>query len=421
MYTTVFFDRADLYERVWTTPLLKLATEIGVSDVAIGKACRRAGIPLPGRGYWAKDAGTRTRAPLGESPGPQHERIRFSVLDPELVAAAKSLRAARQQAKQPATKKAGAQRETVIAEPSTVAPPVAAVSELLDRPHSLIAKAQKRGARAKEVEGRLKLDYAHCLRVRTSSAAFDRALGIIDALVRGSESRGWSWKVTGKGSTVVECAGETISVELLERISRRDAPKPEPPKRLSRATAWSSYSLPLPDRYVWVPSGELQFVLHEYPGMPVRKSWSDGKRQRLEDKVLQILDGLQEMAAALAIKRERNAARKREWEAEEARRLQRARLAEVERLRRKRLKTALVDWERAERLRKFCDAVERTGSGRPGRDWLDWAREQADLLDPILRDSGTLFSLDVEVPSWFTGHAYYNRTEPDWWSEPEPE
>ena len=85
------------------------------------------------------------------------------------------------------------------------------------------------------------------------------------------------------------------------------------------------------------------------------------------------------------------------------------------------MKSALVDWERAERLRKFYDAVERSGADRPCRDWLNWARKQADILDPILQVSGNLFTLDVEVPSWFTGHAYYNWTEPDWWSEPELE
>jgi hypothetical protein len=32
----------------------QLAQEFRVSDVAIAKACRRANIPIPGRGHWAK-------------------------------------------------------------------------------------------------------------------------------------------------------------------------------------------------------------------------------------------------------------------------------------------------------------------------------------------------------------------------------
>jgi hypothetical protein len=50
------YNREELYEKVWTTPVRILAREYGVSDVAIAKACRKLHIPLPGRGYWNKMA-----------------------------------------------------------------------------------------------------------------------------------------------------------------------------------------------------------------------------------------------------------------------------------------------------------------------------------------------------------------------------
>ena len=49
-----WLKRADLYEKVWTTPVIRLATEFGISDVALHKICRRHKIPVPPRGYWAK-------------------------------------------------------------------------------------------------------------------------------------------------------------------------------------------------------------------------------------------------------------------------------------------------------------------------------------------------------------------------------
>lgn len=60
------FTREQLYELVWDIPKRTLADRLGVSDVAIGKACRKAGIPVPERGYWArKDAGKpAVRQPL---------------------------------------------------------------------------------------------------------------------------------------------------------------------------------------------------------------------------------------------------------------------------------------------------------------------------------------------------------------------
>ena len=50
---TIELTREELYERVWTTPMRKLAVEFGLSDVGLAKVCRRHKIPWPARGYWA--------------------------------------------------------------------------------------------------------------------------------------------------------------------------------------------------------------------------------------------------------------------------------------------------------------------------------------------------------------------------------
>lgn len=50
------WNRDDLYEEVWSAPLLAVAKKYGMSDVGLGKVCRKLKIPLPGRGYWAKRA-----------------------------------------------------------------------------------------------------------------------------------------------------------------------------------------------------------------------------------------------------------------------------------------------------------------------------------------------------------------------------
>jgi hypothetical protein len=48
------WDREELYENVWQVPLRKVAAEYGISDVALGKICRKLEIPLPGPGHWTK-------------------------------------------------------------------------------------------------------------------------------------------------------------------------------------------------------------------------------------------------------------------------------------------------------------------------------------------------------------------------------
>jgi hypothetical protein len=45
-------DRQTLYEELWQIPGTQLARKYGISDVALGKACRRHDIPRPPSGFW---------------------------------------------------------------------------------------------------------------------------------------------------------------------------------------------------------------------------------------------------------------------------------------------------------------------------------------------------------------------------------
>lgn len=71
--------REELYVRVWSEPLTQLADQWGISDVGLAKVCRRANIPVPGRGYWAKVAAgqARTWEPLPAVSGNAPIQVRF--------------------------------------------------------------------------------------------------------------------------------------------------------------------------------------------------------------------------------------------------------------------------------------------------------------------------------------------------------
>jgi hypothetical protein len=57
-------SRQELYKAVWSEPMRVLAPRLGVSDVALAKACRRAVVPVPERGFWAKrKVGARVEIP----------------------------------------------------------------------------------------------------------------------------------------------------------------------------------------------------------------------------------------------------------------------------------------------------------------------------------------------------------------------
>jgi hypothetical protein len=60
----IHLTRRDLYDKVWATPVAKLAAEWGISGPGLKKACKRLGVPVPPRGYWARlEAGHRPRRP----------------------------------------------------------------------------------------------------------------------------------------------------------------------------------------------------------------------------------------------------------------------------------------------------------------------------------------------------------------------
>jgi len=65
------YNRAELYEKVWSQPMRTLAQKYGVSDVYLARVCRLLRVPLPGLGYWAKKSAgkaTKKRPPLPPLP-----------------------------------------------------------------------------------------------------------------------------------------------------------------------------------------------------------------------------------------------------------------------------------------------------------------------------------------------------------------
>lgn len=77
-----WFTRQELYDLVWSEPVSKVAPRYGISDVSFSKACARARVPLPPRGYWAK---LRFGKPVVQVPLPkrgpgQSDRVHVGAL-----------------------------------------------------------------------------------------------------------------------------------------------------------------------------------------------------------------------------------------------------------------------------------------------------------------------------------------------------
>jgi hypothetical protein len=58
------FSRKELYDLAWAEPMRDLAAKLGLSDVGLAKIFKKAAIPFPPRGHWAKKrAGARIVQP----------------------------------------------------------------------------------------------------------------------------------------------------------------------------------------------------------------------------------------------------------------------------------------------------------------------------------------------------------------------
>jgi hypothetical protein len=80
-------SREALYEEVWTDAVTVVAPRYGLSDVGLVKICKKLGIPVPPRGYYAKvKAGRPTRkVPLPALPAGARGLAGRSLMRPDTL------------------------------------------------------------------------------------------------------------------------------------------------------------------------------------------------------------------------------------------------------------------------------------------------------------------------------------------------
>lgn len=377
---TISLTRQELYDKVWATAVSRLAGEFGLSDVGLRKICQRYDIPLPPLGYWAKKQHGKkvTKTPLPKLDSPDEDVIEFWLPEEgqqvEPVASEAVVRCERERLP-----------ENRIHVPET-----------LDAPHPFIERTQRSLASAKPDENGLVRPRAkRCLDVVVSPSSVDRAMLIMDALVKGLEQRGL---VTRFGNDhqegmKVEVLGESIAFRLEEGLDRSE--RPLTPEEKREVKLWG-YGRSIP-RYSFSPSGQLALrILVKSTGVHCR--WGDNRRRSLERVLNAFVGSFFKVAEALKHQRAEDERRRQEWAAaEERRRIEAERQRQEEARRReeeRRLRELedLVDrWHRARKIRDFLDFVEQAVINKYGElereselgRWLGSSRELAQSLDPV--------------------------------------
>lgn len=391
MYVEKTFTPQQLFEMVWERPVLIIAKEIGVSDVGLSKACRKAGITLPTRGHWAKPALKRPRRP---KPPASTTPVTFHVLNVE--------------------KAARLRPENVIKDPKVLIVP----TELSD-PHPLVQKWLGAARKAKELNSALVLDKTKVLKSHISRNEVDRCALLYDSLIKASESSGYTWGIGSNGS-FVRVDGEELLITIQERIKRFDIPPP-PPKPLKPGQQWR------PDvtamrvaRFGWEPTGVFSLFVDVRSEVLIQKTWTDSKTGKLESKLGQILTGFARIALSVKAQRSSEEASRRRWAEEE--RVRKERIDQQHRLDklRQNLTKNLESWERAQRVQAFIQATVEASSKDEATQmalamWVSWASRQVELLDPLKVDIPKVIDLSVDLPSSEYGYWSNSKQVDDWW------
>lgn len=398
--------RRDLYELAWSKPMQELAKDFGISDVGLAKQLRKLGIPVPGRGYWARVA-------AGQEP--------FQPKLPERVGHAESESVIAVEVGLPKTE--GIESESghaaLSGDPADIRSRIVAHSLTPSSDLASTIAAVKKTAKHLRHPRRAELTLTHreksapIVSIDVTDSVLDRALLLADRLLRAAEALGWLFTAppppkpspesrrpdngqppasqTRKATPAIGhllVDGEIVCFRIEERM--REEPRTPTSAELAREKREYGYHA---QRKTVVPTGALRVVRLDPVSRyfePSRKSWYDRKSLGVEGRVPDILEGFHELA--LTVRARRIKAQK---EAQERAELER--LAREQEQRREanakliiQLETIAGAWHRARALRTFVRAARRQlGAhvlqtellGQP-TDFVAWAERYINQLDP---------------------------------------
>jgi len=374
----VRLTRQELHEKIWSRPAIALAEELGISGRGLGKICSRFEIPVPPRGYWAKLAAGKhvTRAPLptAKSDAPSEILIQPSPEGP-----------------------AAALPEQVRAEVTAVLEnrDQIQVPETLRSPHPIVKGwlEQKRERR--------KVDQ---LSGRRSEPPLDaserRKLRILSAIFSEIEKLGHAVKDT-RGEVYFEIGAQRLDYKVSEHYKQVQI-------QLSDEERRHSWNPAIATRTDLEATGELCFEITTYISELIRKRWRDGKRNKLEEQLGDLIAGL---IKAAAIRKEWERVRaedERQRQELERQRMEQERLRRIDTARWRHICELAMASRQASIVRTFLDQLEERAKKTLGehelpaetRDWFSWARNRAEAADPAFKSAAAVAAENSSLHEW---------------------
>lgn len=418
--------RSEMYEKVWSVPMTRLAAELHVSDVGLAKACRRNAIPTPPRGYWAKLAAGK-KVPKPPLPNRDNDtEVEVQGAPPEAMA----LQQAHHEKEQAWLQAHGQIQESRRAESLQLVqslddahPLVRATARLVDQ----IPAMEKRWERRKPGDfnwddegrpphcdkGRHRLFRKGILNITAGLTNIDLILRfhatVFAALERASFKFAWKeanpsrdHRENKPAAVAFTRKGEQFEFQFSEGYRKVELTK-------AQIDAYKKQHGRVPyTLYEMVPSGKYTITLtgSEYRANKTWQCTSSNLERRVDD-VVAAVDELATLQPLYRKEREEAAARA-QLDAERREHSRRIAESRVDQLKRAFAMTDTQD--RVDRLRAFLNSLEARGGayrepyGERLKVWLEVVREELDKSDPV----EAMLVESLSAPSW-------QRWPPAWW------
>ena len=357
--TKIVLSRKELYDLVWSQPILTLSKKYDITGSGLRKICVKMNVPLPKAGHWQR---IQHKKPVSVKPLPSQYSGETQI---ELILRADD-KVPKKDIKEiviKQVKKGGIKRRSEFRVPSQ-----------LKNPDPLIVTAKNSLTNANPGYSRFRGTVStrdDQINIRVAPSNIGRALRFMDAFIKLLKSRSYSIKVRYR-KTYVVVKNQEMEISLKEKLKTIQVIE----------NNWK--------RNDYEPTGILAFRLEgSYP-----KEWKDGQAP-LEKQLSTILEKLEKKAEQLNI--EEIEREKRYQEHLEKQRIEK----EIKERKEQEEKafTNLLDqaqkWQQAKILRAYISEVETKAiEGESLTDelksWLIWAKQRAEEYDPLTKEEGIL-------------------------------
>jgi hypothetical protein len=381
--TDIILNRAQLYDLVWSKPMLQLAEELGISDRGLAKKCLRHKVPVPYRGYWAKiEAGKKARKyPLPKSNDDYLDHIRF-------VKAAAPEKALKKVLDFPLPADLNNKIESfdVLSAPRKR-------HDLISTTRKLISKkaGDRYGFLNPPKDG---------LALKVTSGSLDQAIDVFSQIISFCAHLGW--KVENlNGQTCVRIDGQPIPLRIKERIKQVEHTLTDQEKADNKT--WKFSFAP---KYDYLSTGELSIEIDQYNTFDQKSIWKidaatiDTQLRELMVVLWTIAQWSYESELVLNQRKTEEAIAAKEH-------ARREHVLRVQQNRIKNLQSVARSWKEIQELESFLKDAESRFIGNNSLDkdsgilWISWAKQTIEELSETLLDNAVKDDIKIANEEFF--------------------